>query len=364
MGQTQREKKEGYKTTFTAPEARILIVDDNRVNLKMAEGLLRPYCMQVETAQSGERAVEMMRDQVYDLIFLDYLMPGMNGEDTARMIRGMEGAQYRKPVIIALSANIDQEIRERCLEAGMNDFVAKPVERCCVDKIICKWLPVDMMIPSQGDSMDKQKGTENEDPFEWQMDGIDVAVGMSYSGNDRALYLEVLTDFADSIEDKADQIGHAVEEKDFTTYIMGVHSLKSAARYLGAATVADMAQALEADAKRDDWRAVERGTPDFLLSYRKLYQSIAPYRIDRSYTGKKKRFDRQEVYTLLQELVKCMDEYDIDGGEEITRALQEYDLGKAWTSRRNRIMKAVDQFEYGACKEEALSWKRALEKES
>lgn len=364
MGQTQREKKESCKTTFTAPEARILIVDDNRVNLKMAEGLLRPYCMQVETAQSGERAVEMIRDHVYDLIFLDYLMPGMNGEDTAKMIRGMEGEQYRKPVIIALSANMDQEIRERCLEAGMNDFLSKPVERYSLDKIIHKWLPADRIIPSQGDSVDMQKGTEDGVPSEWQMDGIDVEVGMSYSGNDRDMYLEVLTDFADSIEEKADQIERALEERDLTTYIMGVHSLKSAARYLGATTVADMAQALEADAKRDDWWAVERGTPDLLFSYRKLYQSIAPYRIDRSYTGKQKRFDRQEVYTLLQKLVKCMDEYDIDGGEEITRALQEYDLGKAWTSRRNRIMKAVDQFEYGACKEEALSWKRALEKES
>lgn len=362
MGAEVRKKK-GQAVTFTAPEARILVVDDNRVSLKMAEGLLRPYHMQVETADSGERAVEMARAGIYDLIFIDHLMPGMSGAEAAKIIRGMEGKQYKKLAIIALSANTDSEMRELFLESGMDDFAAKPVERCNMDKILCKWLPEDKMILNQGESADECEDTGKEDLSAWQMDGIDVEVGMSYSGNDRALYLEVLTDFADSIEEKADQIERAVAEKNITMYIMGMHSLKSAARYLGAVAVADRAQALEADAKRDDWWAVERGTPDFLISYRRLYQSIAPYRIDRSYTGKRKRFDRDEVHMLLLKLEKCMEEYDIDGGEEIVRALEEYELGKAWSGRRERIMKAVDRFDYDVCKKEAHSWKLALEKE-
>ena len=86
-------EKEGCKARFTAPDARILIVDDNRVNLKLAKGLFRPYHMQVETASSGEQAVEMVRDGVYNLVFMDYMMPGMNGADTAKMLRNTEGEQ-------------------------------------------------------------------------------------------------------------------------------------------------------------------------------------------------------------------------------------------------------------------------------
>ena len=350
--------------TFTAPSARILIVDDNRVSLKMANGLLRPYHMQVDTADSGEQAVEMVRNGDYDLVLMDHMMPGMSGVEAAKIIRSMEGKQFKKLVIVALSANTDPGIRELFLESGMDDFVAKPVERYNMDKILNKWLPEDMVIPDGEAAKTGQEDTGKEDLSVWQMEGIDVEVGMSYSGNDKALYLEVLTDFADSIEERADQIERAAAQKNINEYIMGVHSLKSAARYLGAVTVADMAQALEADAKRDDWWAIERGTPDLLVSYRQLYQSISPYCIDRSYTGKRKHFNRDEVHTLLVKLENCMEEYDIDGGEEIVQALQKYDLGKAWSGRRDRIMKAVNQFDYEVCQKEAHSWKLALEKES
>lgn len=361
MGQAEYRGKEGQTAVFAAPDARILIVDDNRVSLKVAEGLLRPYHMQVEMAESGERAVEMVRDKAYDLVLMDYMMPDMNGADAAKKIRSMEGEQYKRLVIVALTGNTDQEVRDQLLEAGINDFMAKPVERCSLDRILSKWLPEDMIVSAQ---KEKEEEDGQQDLSDWQMAGIDVEAGMSFSGNDKDLYLEVLTDFADSIEERADQIERAVEEGDFNVYIMGVHSLKSSARYLGAVAVADLAQALEANAKRGDWRAVELGTPELLSLYRSLYQSIGPYRIDRSYTGRKKRFNREEVHMLLQQLEKCMEEYDIDGGEEIVGVLQEYELGKAWSVRRDRIVKAVDQFDYDVCKKEVRSWKLALEKES
>lgn len=364
MGQTAYRGKEGQAIAFTAPEARILIVDDNRVSLKVAEGLLRLYHMQVETAGSGARAVELVRAGVYDLVLLDYMMPDMNGAEVTRIIRGMDGEQYKRLAIVALTGNADQEMRKLLTEAGVNDFMTKPVVKSSMDRILAEWIPQDKMVFGQETSGEGQQDTEQAELPDWEMDGIDVGIGMSYSSNDQALYLEVLTDFADSIEERATQIGQAVEERELDIYIMGVHSLKSSARYLGAVDVADMAQALEADAKREDWRAVELGTPELLSSYRSLYQSIAPYRIDRSYTGKKKRFNRDEVHTFLQRLEHCMEEYDIDCGEEIARALQEYDLGKAWSGRRDRIVKAVDQFDYDACKKEARSWRLALEKES
>lgn len=364
MRQTEYRGKEGQAASFTAPEARILIVDDNRVSLKVAEGLLRPYRMQVETADSGARAVEMVRDYSYDLILLDYMMPDMNGADAAKKIRGIDGEQCKGLIIVALTGNADQEVRELLLASGVNDFITKPVEKASMDKILSKWIPKDKMVLAQEEAKEERLDAEQADLSDWQMDGIDVETGMSYSGNDWALYLEVLTDFADNIEERAGQIEQAVKERDLDVYIMGVHSLKSSARYLGAVDVADVAQALEADAKREDWRAVDLSTPELLSSYRSLYQSIAPYRIDRSYTGRKKRFNRDEVRTLLQRLENCMEEYDIDCGEEISGALQEYDLGKAWSGRRDRIMKAVDQFDYDACKKEARSWRLALEKES
>lgn len=364
MERKKNRSKEGWKAVFTAPDAKVLIVDDNRVSRKMAEGLLRPYHMQVETADSGEQAVEMVRTGMYDLVFMDYLMPGMNGADAVKIIRGMEKEADVRPVIVALSADGDQGVRELLLEAGVDDFLPKPVRRHSIDEILCRWLPEDKIFAVRNKSGNGPVLIENRDLSSWRMDGIDVATGMSYSDNDRELYLEVLTDFADSIGEKADQIERAAKERDLDAYVVGVHSLKSAARYLGAGAVADMAQALETEVKSGDWESIWGETLQLLSSYRKLYQSIAPYRIDRSYTGKKKNLDRKVVIPLLEKLAACMEDYDVDGGEEVVRALKAYDFGEVWTDYMNRVIKAVDQFDYDACKDAAFLLKQALEKES
>lgn len=363
MRREENGQREGWKVAFTAPDAKILIVDDNRVNLKMAEGLLRPYHMQVDTAGSGERAVEMVQTIAYDLVFMDYLMPGMNGTDAAKIIRSMEKEIHKRPIIVALSADGEQGIRDLFLEAGMDDFLPKPVERCSIEKILRKWLPGDMIVLDANGSEDGAKAAEEKKLQVWQIEGIDVAAGMSYSDNDQTLYLEVLTDFADNIEERANQIERAMKEGNLAAYIVEVHSLKSAAGYLGATAVADMAQALEAEAKRNDWESVCKGTPQLLFSYRKLYHSIAPYRIDRGYVGKKKSLDREAVISLLDKLSAYMEDYDVDGSEEVIQKLETYDFGEMWTGYMDRILKAADRFDYSACKAAALFFKQALEKE-
>ncbi|MCM1297462.1 MAG: ATP-binding protein, partial [Muribaculaceae bacterium] len=127
-------RREGGRTTFTAPTARILLVDDNKVNLKVAEGLLRPYKMCVETATSGAQAIEMVKNRIYDLIFMDHMMPQMDGVEATAIIRSLDGERFRTMPIIALSANALRGAREMFLDAGMDDFVAKPIEMRMMDE--------------------------------------------------------------------------------------------------------------------------------------------------------------------------------------------------------------------------------------
>ena len=103
-------------------------MDDNKVNLKVAEGLLRPYKMCIETAGSGMQAVELVKERIYDLIFMDHMMPQMDGVEAAKIIRGLDREYCHTVPIIALSANAVPGVKELFLNAGMNDFVAKPIE--------------------------------------------------------------------------------------------------------------------------------------------------------------------------------------------------------------------------------------------
>ena len=130
---------------FRAPEAKVLIVDDNLVNRKVAAGLMKPFAMQIDTAKSGEEAIEMVKQKEYDLIFMDHMMPDMDGVEATHVIREMEGEYYQKVPIIALTANAISGVKEMFLAEGMDDFIAKPIDFKELSEKIVHWLPFELL---------------------------------------------------------------------------------------------------------------------------------------------------------------------------------------------------------------------------
>ena len=140
-----RDKEEtesgGEELNFLVPEASVLIVDDNEINCMVAEEMLKPLEMNIEIAVDGRQAVEMVGKKQYDLVFMDHFMPVMNGIEAAKAIRNLNGAYYQKLPIIALTANTAKEQQEEYLQAGMNDFLSKPIDMMEIYKLIRKWIP-------------------------------------------------------------------------------------------------------------------------------------------------------------------------------------------------------------------------------
>ncbi|MCD7726565.1 MAG: ATP-binding protein [Clostridiales bacterium] len=141
----KRVKKQQEYSKFKAPEARVLIVDDNLVNLRVAAGLMRPFGMQVDTAKSGAEALAKAQEKDYHLIFMDHMMPEMDGVETARKIRALEGGYYKEVPIIALTANAISGAREMFVEEGLNDFIAKPINMKELSDKILEWLPFELL---------------------------------------------------------------------------------------------------------------------------------------------------------------------------------------------------------------------------
>ncbi|MDO5145693.1 MAG: ATP-binding protein [Eubacteriales bacterium] len=134
--------KKSREKSFQAPSAKILVVDDNIINLKVAMGLMIPYRVQTEPAESGQEAIEKLRaSRDYDLVFLDHMMPGMDGVETAAQIRSMEGKYYAELPIVALTANTVSGIREMYLSRGFQDYLAKPIELNQLEQILRTWIP-------------------------------------------------------------------------------------------------------------------------------------------------------------------------------------------------------------------------------
>ena len=131
--------------SFTAPQAKILIVDDNAINRMVAGGLLTPFQMQIDMAESGKQALSMVQEKHYDLVFMDHIMPEMDGIETTKNIRALEGEYYKNLPIIALTADAMTESQKLFAEASMNGFVAKPIDMVQMVRVLLQWLPKELI---------------------------------------------------------------------------------------------------------------------------------------------------------------------------------------------------------------------------
>jgi CheY-like chemotaxis protein/nitrogen-specific signal transduction histidine kinase/HPt (histidine-containing phosphotransfer) domain-containing protein len=243
-------------TRFTAPDARLLVVDDIETNLKVAEGLIAPYKTHVDTCLSGAEAIELVKRNVYDIVFMDHMMPQMDGVEAAALIREWENGQGeagRRPIpIVALTANAVTGMREMFIEKGFNDFLAKPIDVSKLDEIIEKWLPKEKQI-KEGE----KREPEIEAPagiLRWEpaIPGVNVKQGIIMTGGTIEGYKQVLSAFRRDSEARmgfltAEHAGHDI--KNFTTQ---VHALKGASAYIGAAALSEEAARLEAAGKTGD----------------------------------------------------------------------------------------------------------------
>lgn len=131
---------------FVTPQAHVLVVDDNLINLKVAEGHLKTYQMQVDTATSGFEAIEKIKNQEYDIVFMDHLMPNMDGIETHQEIRLIKKDYIEKIPVIALTANASSEIKDLFIREGFQDFMSKPIQPNVLREVLLKWLHEDLIV--------------------------------------------------------------------------------------------------------------------------------------------------------------------------------------------------------------------------
>ena len=360
---TRRSGKAVRNISFTAPDAAVLLVDDNKVNLKVAEGLLRPYKMHVEMADSGMEAIRMIQSHPYDLVFMDHMMPQMDGVEATKIIRGLDGGRFRTMPIVALSANAVRGAREIFMEAGMNDFVPKPIEMRVMDRVLRKCLPDDkiLSIRETDETLSEMRSKADNEPLPWKIEGIDVEIGMKYSGEDENLYREVLSDYMDTIMEKAAVIEKAVAEGDLETYTIEVHSLKSTSKSIGAMELSELAKDLEMNGKNSEWGPIIARTPMLLDMYRNLYYVMMPYHTASKNQGQpKKPVDMEELAQLLAQLLESVDTYDSIRGEEIVAELSKFDYTDRWGDYMRDTADAMNRFDYDGCRESADKWRAEL----
>lgn len=261
---------------FTAPKARVLIVDDNPINLKVAAGLMRPYNMQVITADSAKAAFELLRSKDFNIVFMDHMMPEIDGIEATQIIRKMNGEYYQKLPIIALTANAVNGARETFLSAGMNDFIAKPIELSALDRALKSWLPKELIKIPTGDSPVREEKPKPA-PASTSNALFDPETGVFYTGGDRESYLDILDMYIKKSADKKEYIKQLFEEKSWKNYVIEVHALKSTSLTIGSKLLSDLAKELEFAGKAGDYRLIEEKNAVLLEMYKEVSELGAEY---------------------------------------------------------------------------------------
>ena len=253
---------------FTAPSAKILIVDDINTNLFIAKGLMTPYQMQIDTVLSGKQALEIIRQNRYDLVFMDEKMPVMNGIETTAHIRelGEYDSFYKNLPIVALTANVMLSAEDVYLKNGFNDFLAKPIDTGKLNTILEKWIPKG----KKSAVGDEKKATT----VKYTIDGLSTENGVANAGGDYELYLEGLAIFYEDGIQKIDEIKSSLDSGNIKDYSIYVHAIKSAAANIGADRISDVARILEEAADQADIDYVKAHTAGFLSELDGLLAAI------------------------------------------------------------------------------------------
>lgn len=273
---------------FTCINTKALVVDDEEMNLVVAKGILREYGIRVDTCQSGAEAVKQCVDTIYDLIFLDHMMPGMDGVETLKRIRTLKDGVYRNLPIVALTANAISGAREMFRSEGFTEFVPKPVERLLLERILRRVLPEQNIVFYKEEDIKKEVKESVPEPKtlsvpaepvslreRLQRLGIDVELGLAYCNGSEDFYREILQMFCTQSIEKRKELVELYESSDWDGYAVKVHALKSTSRTLGAEELSGQAKALEKAAKKQDAVFIMENHEKMLMAYDALCEGIA-----------------------------------------------------------------------------------------
>jgi len=264
---------------FVAPEARVLIVDDISTNLVVAKGLLAPYQMHVDLCNCGEDAIKAVKAERYDLVFMDHRMPGMDGVETTKLIRGMGGEDPHigDLPIVALTANAVSGTKEMFLQSGFDDFLSKPIDTVKLNTALERWLPKEKQQTPVAEkaslARDIGRGNGDEDAF-IEIEGVDVRRGVAISGGTTSLYLVTLAAFYQDGKERATIIKECLETGNLGLYRTHVHGIKSALFNIGAVPLSDSAKALDEAAARADIDYINSHNSAFLSGLKSLLGKI------------------------------------------------------------------------------------------
>ena len=360
--QKMQEKNAQYdgsrQSSFTAPKGRVLVVDDNTMNLTVFKALLKRTKLQVVTAESGEQCLAYVQQQKFHMIFMDHMMPDMDGIETLQEIKRLAvhmDFPNRDTPVIALTANAVAGAKEMYLAEGFEEFLTKPINAELLEYTICKYLPKECIHTEEAErDLETGDGSNGYDSNGHDSDGYDryleqgvsVRNGLKHSKGDMATYLELVRMFLRD-QNKMELLRQYLSMHNMKDYAILVHALKGNARTLGAEQLADLAYEHETHSKagQEDyaaahWKELEQAWKTALETFGAIYEKYAPAQEETD------SFDDGELLNLpqesLDEMAELIDDFKTDEAADQIKEWLKNPLHQDMRRRLTDVLAAIE----------------------
>jgi CheY-like chemotaxis protein len=334
--------------TISAPEANILIVDDNEYNLKVAYGMLKLFEIEAKTVMSGKEAVQMIKENNYDIVFMDHMMPEMDGVETTAEIRKIN----QKLVIIALTANAIAGAKEMFLESGFNDFITKPIELHELLNMLMKWLPVEkvsMKIDAKAKHITKEKTKENHDDFLNALNHIEeinAEIGLSRVNGNTDMYRKNLKLMNEILVSSNEKLTKQLNDNDISNFSISVHAIKSMLASVGAIDLSGVAYNLETASKQGNVNYCQDNFPPFSHRLTALYEKLLAVFPFYEKEIPKEKGESAKLHEYAEKALEAVHRYDTDSALEALNNIINNDFNKKINKLLSETVKDLKQFQY------------------
>ena len=337
-----------YTESFHAPKAKILVVDDTRTNLTVIQGLLKQTQMKVDTVTSGMDAIEKVRKEKYNIIFLDHRMPEMDGIQTFHAMEEMADNLNRDVPVIALTANAISGSREMYVREGFDNYLSKPVDPAKLEEMILSYLPRDLVqmagdegFVATGGGFDKEEKAALHELL--KLSGVDVNAAIEKCGS-AVIARDVMKDFWLAIDERSGLIEKYQKSMNIKEYTIYVHGLKSSARAIGALDLSEKAEYLENCGNGGDIEEIEMLTPKLLELYRSYTKRLEVlFAEDESHKEEISGEELEGAFASIKEFVSAS---YFDSADDIMAMLDNYAIPEEYKEKYQDVKKllaAVDR---------------------
>lgn len=330
---------------FTAVGAEVLVIDDNLINLEVVRGLLAYYKINVTVAESGSQGLELLETPKFDLIFVDYMMPDLDGVETIRLLRKKEGEYYRNVPVIALTANAVSGAREMFINEGFQDYIAKPIDVSKLEMVLTSYLPQNLIQITEM-NQDNMEVHESKIP---DIPGIDSRIGIRNCNGNLENFLNILHFVITEGKEKCNLLQFYYGKQDYERYIIEAHGIKGAMSSVGAMELSEIAKGHELAGKEENYDFIDLNIEEFIKKYEELIYNIELF-------IQKEHEDKEIVTgiiidsdTLHQELIileKMIENYESSLAEEKVQELLSYNLNEEVRHNLEELKRQISELEY------------------